>query len=85
MRATKYYNAAGGQNLYSFSSFKAKGVELCFLSSDAIEYSQFGHDFIPNLSILDVMMFNSNDEVKRLLNAYSLITSDISKDVVEQC
>lgn len=35
---------------------------------------QFGNDFLPNLSIVDVMMFNSAEEIGTLLNEYALIS-----------
>lgn len=73
MGATEYYNAVGGQELYSFDEFKQNGIELKFLKTGNIEYKQFKNEFIPNLSILDVMMFNSKEEIKRMLNNYELI------------
>jgi len=72
--ASEYYNAIGGQELYSFSDFKDKKLKLSFLKTDEIIYPQFNNEFQSNLSIIDVMMFNSKDEVKKLLNAYTLVT-----------
>ena len=59
LEATEYYNAIGGQELYSFEEFKDNGIELKFLKTEEIKYKQFNNEFISNLSILDVMMFNS--------------------------
>ena len=72
--ATEYYNAIGGRTLYSFSQFEERGIKLNFLQTDPIEYLQFGNDFQPNLSILDVMMFNSVSEIREILEKYTLIT-----------
>lgn len=72
--ATEYYNAIGGKELYSYSDFSEKGIKLRFLKTDLIEYSQFDNEFLPNLSILDVMMFNSKEEIKKMLNAYAVVT-----------
>lgn len=71
--ATEYYNAIGGQELYSFEEFKKHGIDLKFLGTGKIEYKQFHNEFQSNLSIIDVMMFNSKDKVKEFLNQYTLI------------
>ena len=71
--ATKYYNAIGGQELYSYDEFKKNGIELNFLKTNEISYIQYKNDFIPNLSILDVMMFNSKEEIKNILENYILL------------
>lgn len=71
--ATHYINAIGGQELYSKESFLDHGITLNFISMNHIEYPQFDLDFIPNLSIVDVMMFNSISEIHTLLDAYTLV------------
>ena len=71
--ATEYYNAIGGQELYSFDAFDSKKISLKFLKTDEIAYKQFKNDFCPNLSIIDVLMFNSVEAVKGFLDSYSLI------------
>lgn len=71
--ADEYYNAIGGQELYSYSKFNTHGVKLSFLKTGMIEYQQFNNDFVPNLSILDVMMFNSVEDIKKMLNLYELL------------
>ena len=38
-----------------------------------IVYKQFNNEFVPNLSIIDIMMFNSKNECKRLLEKYTLL------------
>ena len=49
------------------------GIELKFLKSDLVPYKQFANDFVPGLSIIDVLMFNSVEEIKRMLNQYELV------------
>jgi len=68
--ATEYYNAIGGQELYNKNEFAQDNIELKFLKSESIEYSQFKNEFVPWLSILDVMMFNTSEEINVLLNGY---------------
>ncbi|QOI97865.1 MAG: WbqC family protein [Flammeovirgaceae bacterium] len=67
-----YINPIGGVDLYSRSRFAEEGIELLFLKADPITYKQFSGDFIPSLSIIDVMMFNSVDEVRNFLMRFSL-------------
>lgn len=71
--ATEYYNAVGGQELYSYDDFKNNGITLKFLETNYIEYHQFNNDFISNLSIVDVLMFNSKEKVKSMLDDYNII------------
>lgn len=72
--ADEYLNAIGGQKLYSPEAFAEEGIKLKFLKTYDIRYPQFKKPFIPNLSIIDVMMFNSRDEVKKMLEGYALLT-----------
>lgn len=73
LKASEYVNATGGVNLYSPAAFSAENIELRFLKTDDISYRQFGPNFCPNLSILDVMAFNSKDEIKKMLTQYTLM------------
>lgn len=72
--AQSYINAIGGRELYSKDDFSQQGISLSFIQSDAFEYPQFGSSFVPWLSILDVLMFNSLDAVcHRVRHNYSLV------------
>ena len=73
LHADTYYNAIGGQSLYDKSEFNARGLALRFLKTHDICYKQFKNEFIPNLSIIDVLMFNSRDDVIGMLDLFSLI------------
>ena len=71
--ATRYVNAIGGRELYSVPAFAGQGVELTFMQSRPIVYEQYGNPFVPGLSIVDVMMFNSRDAVRVMLGEYDLV------------
>jgi hypothetical protein len=72
--ASVYVNATGGRALYSRSEFRRRGMTLKFIESGPFEYAQFGGEFVPSLSIVDVMMFNSLDTVrKRIETDYDVI------------
>jgi hypothetical protein len=73
LKATDYYNAIGGQELYSPEEFKKENINLYFISCNPIEYKQFANEFVSWLSILDVMMFNPEDRIKEMLDDYKLI------------
>lgn len=72
-KADVYINSIGGVKLYDKEIFKHNEIELNFIKSNPIEYKQFKNEFVPWLSIIDVLMFNSKDTIKNYLNEYTLI------------
>lgn len=73
LQAQQYINAIGGQALYSRERFAGAGIELKFIQSGAVEYPQAGQPFVPHLSIIDVLMYNSKETISRFLTDYTLI------------
>jgi hypothetical protein len=73
LKAKEYINPIGGTLLYTKDVFKEKNLKLYFLKTDNIVYSQLENEFIPWLSIIDVMMFNSKEDIQGMLNKYTLI------------
>ena len=71
--ANTYINSIGGTELYDKNIFKQYGIELNFIKSNHIEYKQFNNEFVPWLSIIDVLMFNTPEQVQQYLNEYTLI------------
>lgn len=71
--ADEYINAIGGQKLYFDEDFAAHGIGLKFLKTGEIVYKQFRNEFVPNLSILDVMMFNKPSKINEMLDNYELV------------
>lgn len=73
-KANTYINPIGGLELYDKDNFKNEGLELKFLKTGTISYKQFNNDFIPFLSIIDVLMFNPIEKVKEhLQNSFEFI------------
>lgn len=72
--ANVYINAIGGQELYDSEEFKKNGIELKFIKMGKIQYKQFKNEFVPNLSIIDVMMFNSPEKIHDMLDDYELLS-----------
>ena len=71
--ASTYINPIGGIELYSKERFERNGIKLQFQKSNTINYLQYKNEFVPWLSILDVLMFNTKDEIKSFLSDYQLI------------
>jgi hypothetical protein len=72
LSAHTYINAIGGKELYSKAVFSKEDINLKFIKMDAIEYSQFNNLPIANLSIIDVLMFNSREQISTYLKCYTL-------------
>ena len=73
LNADMYINAIGGQELYDKDLFANSNIELKFIKTLPHEYKQFKNEFVPNLSIIDILMYNSKEEVRELSNQYELI------------
>lgn len=71
--ADVYINPIGGADLYAREVFLDNGISLRFLKPLCFEYKQFGDPFIPWLSIIDFMMFNSIGTVREQLLNYELV------------
>ena len=65
--ADQYINAIGGKKLYDAEHFQTSGIDLQFIKNKQLTYRQFGELFFPNLSIIDIMMFNSVEEIRAML------------------
>lgn len=71
-----YINASGaGMELYDKAHWKEAGkISLQFLRrNEDICYKQFSDEFTPDLSIIDLMMFCSRDELHDILNRYHFL------------
>lgn len=71
--AATYVNAIGGMELYSKEVFRERGIELQFIKSKPFDYPQLGNEFVPWLSIVDVMMFNPVHEIQAQLTQFDLM------------
>lgn len=74
IHADIYINPSGGRELYHACNFEEHGIELFFLDTKfgKISYRQFEDRFVENLSIIDVLMFNSVKNVRKFLEEYDL-------------
>jgi hypothetical protein len=71
-KASHYINPIGGKELYDSGDFLRFKIKLSFLKSNEIFYMQTGNKFVQNLSIIDILMFNSTHEIMGFLEKYKL-------------
>jgi hypothetical protein len=71
--ATHYINLSGGTALYDNQAFTCRNIQLSFIKSKSVMYKQFNKDFVANLSIIDVLMFNDKEQCAKLLEEYELV------------
>jgi hypothetical protein len=69
----KYFNAIGGKEIYTKEYFKNNEIDIFFVQTLGVEYSQFSRPFVPNLSIIDVLMFNPVSDIRKMLKNHVLI------------
>ena len=74
-KATQYINPIGGTELYDKPTFAQEGIELSFIKANTVEYPQINNrnEFIPWLSIIDLLMMQDVPTVKTMLGAYELV------------
>ena len=73
MNAGEYINVLSGSNLYDKSKFLDNSIRLKFLNTDIKPYNQNVKNFIPNLSIVDLLMFLPKDLIKIHLNSFKIV------------
>lgn len=73
LRGDVYVNPPGGKSFYDKEKFKSKNIKLQFLESGLKPYLQGVGQFEPGLSIIDIMMFCNENEIKDMLGNYRII------------
>jgi len=72
LKCSDYVNSPGGKELYEKGYFLSENVALHFIEPKIKEYTQGGSNFVPYLSIIDVLMWCDKETVIKLLNSYNL-------------
>jgi hypothetical protein len=67
--AAEYVNPPGGEALFDPAAFEQRGIRLTIQEPVAFPYSCAPYRFEPDLSIVDVLMWNSPRDVKAFLDA----------------
>lgn len=75
LQASEYINPIGGKELYDTQRFQQEGIHLSFLKSEMnqLVYQQGSRPFEPALSIIDVLMFCSKDEIRTMLDKFEIL------------
>jgi hypothetical protein len=68
-----YINPVGGVDLYDTEMFRKHDITLQFIKMHPVKYQQRSDCFVPDLSIIDVLMNNSAAEVGTMLTQYELV------------
>jgi hypothetical protein len=71
--AKSYLNPVGGKALFDPKKFEDIGVSLGFLSMAEFKYDTKPLQFVPDLSIIDVLMWNSLETVRGAIKMYASI------------
>lgn len=66
-------NPIGGKPLYDQSEFLENGVSISFMEAIDIQYNNQKGPVPTHLSIIDVMMNNSRDELQKMLHNFQLV------------
>ncbi len=72
-QAQHYINPIGGMELYDRSFFEESNIKLNFIKSKPVHYQQFKNEFVPWLSVLDLLMFCDVPIVKSFLLEFELV------------
>ena len=66
--AQEYVNPPGGRRIFDPSKFAHQNIKLTIRDIPPMEYSCRRHEFVPRLSIIDALMWNSSEQIKYYLD-----------------
>ena len=66
-------NASGAMEIYDRQKYRNNGIDLEFIKANLKPYNQIKGKFVAGLSIIDVMMFNSVEEIHEMLDDYKIL------------
>jgi hypothetical protein len=69
----EYWNPEGGIKFFNPAKYEKEGIKINFLKMDLPIYKQRRSEFVPGLSIIDVMMFNESSKINKMLDEYQLL------------
>lgn len=69
LNATRYTNPIGGMKMYDRNVFRQSHVELNFLEASLLPYNQGSVQFVPGLSIIDILAWTGISETKRMISS----------------
>lgn len=72
LESGSYINMPGGKELYEKKYFLENDIKLEFLESSITQYAQDEVNFVSGLSIIDVLMFNDKEDVRKMMKNFRL-------------
>lgn len=72
LNASAYVNPPGGRNLFRKEEFEERNIDLEFTELLDFRYATGSYDFVERLSIVDVLMWNEPQMVKRYLDSLNV-------------
>lgn len=73
LKADEYVNPPGGMELFDVEKFNLAGVDIKFMKANLPIYNQKKACFIEGLSIIDIMMFNDVENIRKMLENYEFV------------
>jgi hypothetical protein len=71
MGTSEYINPPGGEDLFDRAAFEERGITLTITKIPDFTYACYPYEFIEHLSIIDVMLWCSPEEVKTYLDQFA--------------
>ncbi|MBE5825470.1 MAG: glycine transferase [Butyrivibrio sp.] len=68
-----FTNAPGGKEFYDTGKYAENGLNIEFLQNNLSLYDQGLDTFVEGLSIIDVLMFNSPEQVRKMMSDYHAV------------
>jgi hypothetical protein len=68
--AREYVNLPGGVDLYHREAFDSRNIRLTFRNLPTFVYPTTPYVFEPNLSVIDLLMWNQPEAIKKYLDEY---------------
>ena len=72
LNVDEYFNAIGGNLFFDKSKYENAGITLNFMETEPIFYKQFSNEFVPYLSIIDVLMFCNKEQINDMIENINL-------------
>lgn len=73
LQAAEYINPIGGVEIFDKKQFEKANIGLKFIKANLREYNQKRDAFESGLSIIDVMMYNSKEEIQKMVKEYEIL------------
>ena len=71
--ASQYVNPEGGLDFFDVNKYENASVAISFISNNLSTYPQPNNQFVSGLSIIDVLMSNNPEQIRELVNNYSIL------------